>query len=784
MPNLAYVHVLLPLIAYLVARALLSRYAQRIGTAVPGVLTGCGAILALLLPGQPTGAAFAFVIDALGAIALAAAGFEAGRTMPPRKSADGSAARTLRRSIAFFVPAITGMAVALGFGFLYNAPLATMAGAALTLAAALWLCVEPGVYSLAAAGIALILARAGQFPEATTVAWSIGVAMAILAMGGALSRSAAQASGAFMAAATIALAWAAHSAGAPWPAAGLAAGFAVGLARGSALRGISARRSVVLAPLGVLGPGAGFIVIEAAYALAFIAGLSLAPRALATLLPVAFAVAGAAVAASALRGLLSGEHAVSLPSDALAVAALLSFSQADILGDAAIAGFALAYVVSAPFVRGASVVRTGAPAETSIKAVIGVSGSDESVSAVSFAAAIGGSGEPVRVACVAATSGNQGPSLAEAEEALVRCVVAGASEGIRVLPSVISAASVAAGLARSAMERQADAILLGTSVRQKQGAEEQHAVLSETLEAFQGTVIALSRPKRFASAGRLVAVAVSSVEKTPEFERALVAIARVWGRPTRTMDGLIIGGQAEALADAASGMLDPRAIVSVQSWRDVPAALSSLGSRSPGFVVFTARPGTASWNPGHERLPVVLAGAFPESPVALWFAPVRGQAETAQNKTPPSSRAPEEPHPDAWPPLLSAAYDSGRVLQNMPEEALVDAIRRLTDTMFPTDKVASGRLATAFSAIARKEPIELAPGVLLLHAHADGVALPTLAIGSNPGGWPLVALSSPVRITVILVSPSAASAESHLEALTQIAMAFRNLDLAGHLLGA
>jgi mannitol/fructose-specific phosphotransferase system IIA component (Ntr-type) len=117
----------------------------------------------------------------------------------------------------------------------------------------------------------------------------------------------------------------------------------------------------------------------------------------------------------------------------------------------------------------------------------------------------------------------------------------------------------------------------------------------------------------------------------------------------------------------------------------------------------------------------------------------------------------------------------------MDEASLVGAIRRLSDSVFPFDRVASGRLAAQFSAVARKEPIELAPGILLLHAHARGVALPTLAIGSRPGGWPIIALSSPVRVAVALVSPADSGPEAHLDALTQVATAFRNRGLAERL---
>jgi hypothetical protein len=218
------------------------------------------------------------------------------------------------------------------------------------------------------------------------------------------------------------------------------------------------------------------------------------------------------------------------------------------------------------------------------------------------------------------------------------------------------------------------------------------------------------------------------------------------------------------------------------------------------FVIISPRPGSAGWNPGYERLPVILRSAFPDSSIAFWLLPhatadtaaesddsVTGKAAStmqvpANHNASDCKKAVRGEPERGWPPIVRAAYDAGRVIVGMREEALVDAIRRLTDAIFPDDRGASGRLATEFSTVARKEPIELSPGILLLHAHARGVAIPTLAIGARPDGWPIVALSSAVKITVMLVSPDEAGPETHLEALTQIALAFRNLGLADQLL--
>ncbi|MFH2114856.1 MAG: PTS sugar transporter subunit IIA, partial [Spirochaetota bacterium] len=120
------------------------------------------------------------------------------------------------------------------------------------------------------------------------------------------------------------------------------------------------------------------------------------------------------------------------------------------------------------------------------------------------------------------------------------------------------------------------------------------------------------------------------------------------------------------------------------------------------------------------------------------------------------------------------AIQSGRVMTAMREAVLIDAISTLTKALFPSDRTAASRMASDFSAIARTEPIELAPGILLLHAHAKGIAVAALAIGVNTNGWRLVALEAPVRIVIMLVSPVEAGPAAHLEALTQIAKAIRD----------
>ncbi|PKL08123.1 MAG: hypothetical protein CVV51_10570 [Spirochaetae bacterium HGW-Spirochaetae-7] len=766
--DFAYPSLMVPLLAFFISRSMVRTFGARLGSAAKALPVILGSLTAASFgafgfdsPSLWAGDFYGVVADAACAIAMLVIGIEAGYSRRQRINKTASAPRMLRQAAALAVPAAIAIALAFGFGAFNRSGTLPIVRTALALAAALWLSTERNGPGLLAAGLAIAFIGSGGAPPFMAVAASTGFILALLAIG-----ASGRAVGSIPALA-LGLAWSLRACGASWPAAGLAAGFSGGLAWRAIAERPGGTSSRPPAP-----EGAGKTVFESMHALAFVTGLGLSPARLVGALPAIAIVAVAILASAMAHGLAKGTRGMALPTEAAIFVALLAAKQAGLVSDAAMVGAVVAFLVAAPFavLRQSQVAGSDARA---IKAIVGISSGDQDRGAITFASALAAPDDPVRAICVVGSPGSAGPSSTQAEEALVRCVVAGTSMGVHVLPSVVSDGSVAAGLARVARERRADAIILGSGNRSR-------SILDELLGQYSGSVIAIRRPAAYAASRRLVILAVSGAETAHGFAPAVRAAARAWGRPSRAIDAMMVGSRASALVDASEGAIDPGSTLSVQSWRDVPAALEALASQKLGFVVFSARPGSKAWNPGHDRLPVVLDAAFPESAIALWYAATEPSAAAEGQGVPHELSRPEA---GTWPPLVAAAFDSGRILPDMREAAMVDAIRRLTDAVYPADRGASGRLAAEFSGIARKEPIELTPGVLLLHAHARGVSMPTLAIGSRPAGWPLVALSSPVRVTVVLVSPLDSGPESHLEALTQIAAAFRNLGLADRLLG-
>jgi mannitol/fructose-specific phosphotransferase system IIA component (Ntr-type) len=119
--------------------------------------------------------------------------------------------------------------------------------------------------------------------------------------------------------------------------------------------------------------------------------------------------------------------------------------------------------------------------------------------------------------------------------------------------------------------------------------------------------------------------------------------------------------------------------------------------------------------------------------------------------------------------IFERALAAGRVRPKMEETSINDAIRELLRSHFDADRKALARLSAVFTDIAQKQPIELEPGVLLLHAHVDEAVEPLVFFGARPEGLRLLSLEAPARLVVLLCAPSSQTPEEHLKILGEIA---------------
>jgi mannitol/fructose-specific phosphotransferase system IIA component (Ntr-type) len=114
----------------------------------------------------------------------------------------------------------------------------------------------------------------------------------------------------------------------------------------------------------------------------------------------------------------------------------------------------------------------------------------------------------------------------------------------------------------------------------------------------------------------------------------------------------------------------------------------------------------------------------------------------------------------------------------------MDGVRELLRGAFASNRKALGRLSAQLTEIAQKAPIELEPGVVLLHAHVPEVEEPLVFFGARPAGFRILALENPARVIVVLCSPESLPPDAHLATLGEIARLFNGTDLVERLVAA
>lgn len=374
---------------------------------------------------------------------------------------------------------------------------------------------------------------------------------------------------------------------------------------------------------------------------------------------------------------------------------------------------------------------------------------------------------PVRAVSVAESADGSGGRAAE--EAMVRLVAAGAQAGIAVEPSVSFGQGVAEGIAAAALETGAEAVVIGWPGQAKRGAGSAGRVVVDELAAMTELPIFVVRKLEGRRSGRRLVLAYDrAAERAAGFAQARETAIQAWGRPFREY---AVGGAEGAPGGSAS----------MAGWRELIDCLRSIGPERTLLAVLSPRPADALWSQLGERMALGATETFSElAAVFMYLAPP--EPDGAARASGPPSNGPEGAPTEAEPPasfgLVAEAFAAGRVKPNMTQAALVDAIMELTRELFPREPRTAESLAIEFSASARREPIELEPGVLLLHAHAEGLAESRLAIGSRSDGWGLAALRERVRVIAVLVSPASLGPDAHLKALTELAKAFRDGSLS------
>ena len=387
-----------------------------------------------------------------------------------------------------------------------------------------------------------------------------------------------------------------------------------------------------------------------------------------------------------------------------------------------------------------------------------------------------GSTEPVIPVSIIPESEDNEIELSKAEALLAKAIVKGSEAGVPMAPATGSSVSVAEGIRAISTEKAASLIVLGWSRAPKFSRAIFGSVIEQVLDGSPALVVVARLAKPARDISRTILVLPPLIERHPGYGRGLQALSVFLSRTGSHLSIYAQRPNGQAARDAAS-RLRARGQIQVSeldSLKEVgPSARSSTGGNT-AFAIFCARPGGLAWHPAVEKLPHSLEEEFSGSPILLFYLP----------ELPVVSEARAEETQEAPRDLFAAALAAGRVKPAMQETAVVDGVRELLRSAFGDSRKVLGRLSSQFTEIAQKAPIELEPGVVLLHAHVPDVSEPLVFFGARPEGFRILALDAPARVLVVLCSPESLPPEAHLATLGDIARLFKERDLAGLLLAA
>jgi len=389
---------------------------------------------------------------------------------------------------------------------------------------------------------------------------------------------------------------------------------------------------------------------------------------------------------------------------------------------------------------------------------------------------------------------SEGESRQHAETMLAAAIMQGVSSQISVIPVSRIEMNVARGILDSADEQSADTIIVGWNKPPRLANAFFGSVIDQIVNGGNQMVLVVRAVAPF-NAAHIIVIVPSLCDHHPGFARAAMALNALAKKSQAKLHLIALEGQSAALARAfkEAGYSAQMQMVELESWKEIGRAMKQLPPAPHFFVLLSARPSEPSWHPAIERLPHRIGEEFPDSNLLMIYLassearPEKAEAEPdkvappvvdGSDKTMSQAKA----NPSAR--ILQEAIAQGNIRVNMAHSAIADGIFELVSSAFPFDRKQSSRLGTRLTEIVQRQPIEIEPGVVLIHDRVEGITNPVVCLGVHRQGFRISLLERPVKILVIIFVPESESPEDHLAFLGNIAHLFKDMNLALRLLEA
>lgn len=347
---------------------------------------------------------------------------------------------------------------------------------------------------------------------------------------------------------------------------------------------------------------------------------------------------------------------------------------------------------------------------------------------------------------------------ASSEKLLAQTVVHGVASGVNVIPVTRLSYNVSEGVVQAAQEVRASTIIAGSGPGSSFQKRPYGRVIDQIVRSSRQMCIVDRLPKPVALYSSIIAVVPPLSERQHGFSQAAGAIKSLAldCSAKLTLVTLAHGGAALGARFDEAKPSAPYHTLLLDDWREISGATRKLSGPASFYALLNVRQGSLAWQPAVDRIPDDILSDNPDAGILCLYLPE-------------DERAADEAEPAGEGGLFGAALAKGRVLVWNEPRPMADAIRALLSAAFSKNRALHAKLSGAFSEIAQKEPVELRPGIVLLHSHVADVEEQSIFFGLSVPGIPLLSLQEPVRILVVLIAPESSPPEEHLKTLARLA---------------
>ena len=360
--------------------------------------------------------------------------------------------------------------------------------------------------------------------------------------------------------------------------------------------------------------------------------------------------------------------------------------------------------------------------------------------------------------------------VANAEKLLGHAVVQALEADVPVTPVTRVATDTIVGIQQAALDLRISTIIAGWQGDVSSRSKVFGRILDSVLDNSAQMALISRCLAPINTTKRVVLAVPALIDHQPGFAIAIRAIKTLAHQIDASLLTVSVPETLERIRQVVRSNLPKihESDVQLEKWADLFPWLKKALSQDDLLIVMSVRKGRLPWRPNLHQIPRLISQELSKINYLIVYPPERFWGEEL------SARENKE--------ILSSFFPVEHIRLDLSERSVSEAISCLISPAFTRNQAAVKKIADKLTQMAESEPIELSPGIILLHAHISEIQTCIAFLGVNKKGWKLPHVTQKVQALVILLNSKFAPPELHLKALADLVRPLRHFHNAQELM--